>query len=85
MLTPDIMSANKIIVNTTPLGTFPNVDEHPDLPYASLTPNHLLFDLVYNPAETTFLKKGKQMGATIKNGAEMLQLQALAAWDIWTD
>ena len=85
MLTPDIMSANKIIVNTTPLGTFPNVDEHPDLSYASLTPNHLLFDLVYNPAETAFLKKGKQMGATIKNGAEMLQLQALAAWDIWTD
>lgn len=84
-LTPDILSENKIIINTTPLGTFPNVADCPNIPYESLTPQHLLYDLVYNPSETTFLKKGKQMGATIKNGAEMLQLQALAAWDIWTD
>lgn len=85
MLTPDIIAENNIIVNTTPLGTFPNVEEHPQLPYSSLTPNHLLYDLVYNPAETSFLKKGKEMGASIKNGAEMLQLQALAAWQIWND
>ncbi len=84
MLTPEIISENTIIVNTTPLGTFPNVDEYPQLPYSTLTAHHLLFDLVYNPAETAFLKKGKEMGASIKNGSEMLQLQALAAWDIWT-
>ena len=83
-LTPEILSDYKIIINTTPLGTFPNVDECPNIPYSSLTPQHLLYDLVYNPSETTFLKKGKQMGATIKNGAEMLELQALEAWDIWS-
>lgn len=84
MLTPQVIDKHKIIVNTTPLGTFPNVEEHPELPYSSLTPNHLLFDLVYNPSETSFLKKGKEMGASIKNGSEMLQLQALAAWEIWS-
>lgn len=84
-LTTEILSDNKIIVNTTPLGTFPNIDDCPDIPYSSLTPQHLLYDLVYNPSETTFLKKGKQMGATTKNGGEMLELQALAAWDIWEE
>ena len=84
-LTPEIISEYKVIVNTTPLGTFPNVDDCPNIPYSSLTPQHLLYDLVYNPTETTFLKKGKQMGATIKNGAEMLELQALAAWEIWNN
>ena len=82
-LTPEILSDHKIIINTTPLGTFPNIDDCPNIPYSSLTPQHLLYDLVYNPSETAFLKKGAQMGATIKNGAEMLELQALAAWDIW--
>lgn len=82
-LTPEIIAENKIIINTTPLGTFPNVEEYPHIRYASLTPHHLLYDLVYNPSETIFLKKGKEMGATVKNGAEMLKLQALAAWDIW--
>ncbi len=84
-LTPEILADNKIIVNTTPLGTFPNVEDAPNIPYHALTDKHLLFDLVYNPSETTFLKKGRAMGATIKNGAEMLQLQALAAWDIWAE
>ena len=83
-LTPEVLSDHKVIINTTPLGTFPNVDECPNIPYSFLTPQHLLYDLVYNPSETTFLKKGKQMGATIKNGAEMLELQALEAWDIWS-
>lgn len=82
-LTPEIIAENNIIINTTPLGTFPNVEELPQLPYSSLTPHHLLFDLVYNPSETSFLKKGKEMGATVKNGAEMLRLQALEAWEIW--
>ncbi|MDD2476247.1 MAG: shikimate dehydrogenase [Dysgonamonadaceae bacterium] len=84
-LTPEILSDNKIIINTTPLGTFPNVDDCPNIPYSALTPQHLLYDLVYNPSVTTFLKRGQQMGSTIKNGAEMLELQALAAWDIWTE
>ena len=84
MLTPEILSKNKILINTTPLGTYPNVEDCPNIPYLAITPQHLLYDLVYNPPETTFLQKGKQMGATIKNGAEMLQLQALASWDIWT-
>lgn len=73
----------KIIVNSTPLGTFPNVDEAPEIPYQYLTNDHLLYDLVYNPTETKFLRMGKEAGAEIKNGAEMLELQALAAWDIW--
>ncbi len=83
-LSPETLANNKIIVNTTPLGTFPNVEDSPKLPYHALTSDHLLYDLVYNPPETTFLKKGSAMGATTKNGAEMLKLQALAAWDIWT-
>lgn len=82
-LTPETVATNKIIINTTPLGTFPNIEEYPAIPYQALTSQHLLYDLVYNPTETAFLKKGSQMGAIIKNGAEMLQLQALAAWDIW--
>lgn len=83
-LTPEIVADNKVIINTTPLGTFPHVEGSPAIPYQALTSQHLLYDLVYNPAETTFLRKGLAMGATTKNGAEMLQLQALAAWDIWT-
>lgn len=84
-LSPEILSEYKIIVNCSPVGTFPNTDECPDIPYKLLTSEHLLYDLVYNPAETLFLTKGKAQGATIKNGAEMLELQALAAWDIWND
>ncbi len=82
-LTAETVVANKIIINTTPLGTFPNVADSPNIPYHALTSQHLLYDLVYNPTETSFLKKGSDMGASIKNGAEMLELQALAAWDIW--
>ncbi len=82
-LSSEILSEYKIIVNCSPVGTFPNTDECPDIPYKLLTSEHLLYDLVYNPAETLFLTKGKAQGATIKNGAEMLELQALAAWEIW--
>ncbi len=82
-LNRDIIRDNTIIINTSPLGTFPEVDEAADIPYHFLTPKHLLYDLVYNPAETKFLRLGKAQGAIIKNGAEMLELQALAAWDIW--
>lgn len=83
-LSPSIISEYKVIVNTSPVGTFPNVNESPDIPYSLLTNEYLLYDLVYNPAETLFLKKGKEQGATVKNGAEMLEIQALAAWRIWT-
>ena len=78
-----LMNEYKVIVNCSPLGTYPNVDEAPVIPYELLTTEHLLYDLVYNPAETEFLKRGKMKGATIKNGAEMLELQALEAWRIW--
>lgn len=82
-LTTEMMNHHKIIINTTPLGTFPNVEEYPDIPYKYLSDEHLLYDLVYNPAETSFLRMGKEYGARIKNGAEMLELQAQAAWLIW--
>ncbi|GAB6008074.1 shikimate dehydrogenase family protein [Dysgonomonas reticulitermitis] len=81
----DIINNHKVIVNTSPLGTFPNVEDAPNIPYHLLSNNHVLYDLVYNPAESTFLQLGKQQGATIKNGAEMLELQARAAWKIWNE
>ena len=83
-LTKAIMEEYTVIVNTTPLGTYPKPEGFPDIPYEYLTDRHLLYDLVYNPPVTQFLQKGANKGATIKNGEEMLQLQALAAWKIWT-
>lgn len=80
-----LMNEYKVIVNCSPLGTYPNMTEAPAIPYDLLTDEHLLYDLVYNPAETEFLKRGKAKGATIKNGAEMLELQALEAWRIWNE
>jgi shikimate dehydrogenase len=82
-ITPAVLAAYHLIINTTPLGTYPNTDTFPDLPYQVLTPQHSLFDLVYNPAETVFLQKGRQAGAQTRNGYEMLVLQAEAAWQIW--
>jgi shikimate dehydrogenase len=82
-LTPQIISDHKIIINTTPLGTYPNVDDCPPIPYEAITDGHLLFDLIYNPEQTLFLKKGAERGATTKNGYEMLVLQAEKAWEIW--
>lgn len=84
-LTKEILQEYTVIVNSSPIGTFPKSDEYPAIPYEFLTSNHLLYDLVYNPAETLFLKKGKAQGAIVKNGAEMLERQAVAAWEIWTD
>ena len=77
------MQEHTVIVNTTPLGMYPNVDACPDIPYDQLTPNHLLYDLLYNPHETLFMKKGMERGATVKNGLEMLLLQAFVSWEIW--
>ncbi len=80
----EVIRDNKLIINTTPLGMFPEIESYPDIPYKALTPQHLLYDLVYNPTETEFLKRGKAFGATTKNGLEMLHLQAEAAYEIWT-
>lgn len=82
-ITPKIMAQYTVIVNTTPLGMFPHIDACPDIPYDELTPDHVLYDLLYNPDETLFMRKGKERGATVKNGLEMLLLQAFAAWQIW--
>lgn len=82
-LNENILASFLLIVNTTPLGTFPNVDEKPAINYDAITTNHLLYDLVYNPAETAFLKEGKKRGALTINGEQMLQLQAEKAWEIW--
>lgn len=84
-LTHDVMQEYKVIVNSTPLGTFPNVEGCPDIPYNLLTTDHLLYDLVYNPPLTRFLELGAKEGAKIKNGAEMFELQAIASWEIWND
>lgn len=84
-LTPDIISDYQLIINTTPLGMFPNVDKAPDLPYEAISAKHFLFDLVYNPLETKFMKLGKMRGASVKNGLEMLELQAEKAWEIWNN
>lgn len=82
-LTPEVMESHKVIVNTTPLGMYPKIEQCPDIPYHLLTPDHLLYDLVYNPDMTTFLKRGAERGSETKNGLEMLLLQAFEAWHIW--
>jgi len=78
-----ILSEHKLIVNCSPLGTFPNVDTYPNIPYQFLSKSHILYDLVYNPEETSFMQKGKEQGALVCNGLEMLHKQAEAAWEIW--
>lgn len=73
----------QIIINTTPVGTFPNTEAFPPIPYTFFSPNHIAFDLIYNPEETQFLSKAKENGAVVKNGLDMLLFQAEKAWDIW--
>ena len=82
-LTPERMASHRIIVNTTPVGMYPHTDEAPRIPYECLTPEHLCYDLIYNPEVTRFLELAARQGCKTKNGTEMLHLQALAAWDIW--
>lgn len=82
-LTPEVMNDYKVIVNCSPVGMYPKVDACPAIPYELLTPDHLLYDLVYNPLETLFMKRGAAQGAVVKNGLEMLHLQADAAWQMW--
>jgi shikimate dehydrogenase len=78
-----ILKQNKLIINTTPLGMQPNIDSKPSIPYKNLSPEHLLFDLVYNPAKTGFLAEGEKQGSVIMNGQKMLEIQADESWKIW--
>lgn len=80
-----IIMEHRLIINTTPLGMYPDVNEAPHLPYELLTEDFYLYDLIYNPATTLFLNKGRENGAKIKNGLEMLELQAEKSWDIWNE
>ena len=82
-ITSQLIDCNTIIVNTTPLGMIPEIKNYPQIPYALLTKKHLLFDLIYNPKETLFLKYGRANKACTKNGLEMLQIQAETSWNIW--
>lgn len=82
-ITPKIIKECQLIVNATPVGMFPDTDACPDISYESLGPSHILYDLIYNPPETLFLKKGKDAGAVVKNGQEMLEIQAKESWKIW--
>ena len=82
-LNPQILGDHSILVNCTPLGTHPDVEACPPIPYEGLSPSHLLYDLIYNPEQTEFLKRGGAIGARTKNGLEMLQLQADASWELW--
>ncbi len=84
-LTKEVVQSHHLIINCTPLGTHPNINDCPDIPYQFISKEHLLFDLIYNPEETTFLRKGKENNAVIKNGLEMLEQQAEKAWRIWND
>lgn len=82
-LTMEIIDSHQLIVNTTPLGMYPDIDSAPDIPFQYIGNQHLLFDLIYNPEKTKFLKLGEERGAMIKNGFEMLTLQAENSWQIW--
>ena len=82
-VTAEVLKEYEVIVNCSPVGMYPHVDECPALPYEALNENNLLYDLVYNPLETLFMKKGAAQGATVQNGLEMLHLQAIASWEFW--
>jgi len=84
-LNENVINKNLLIINTTPVGMHPEAGNYPDIPYNHLTERHLLFDLIYNPAETRFLKLGSQAGATTLNGLHMLELQAEKSWEIWNE
>lgn len=82
-VTPELVKEYNVIINCTPVGMYPHADECPQLPYEAMDTHTLLYDLIYNPDETLFLKRGREQGATVKNGLEMLLLQAFASWDFW--
>lgn len=82
-LNKEVLSQYTVIINCTPLGTFPNINDKPAIPYNFITPKHLLYDLIYNPEKTAFLLAGEGMGSKISNGSDMLELQAEKSWEIW--
>lgn len=82
-ITPDVIKEYKVIINCTPIGMYPNTEECPNLPYEAMDSQHLLYDLIYNPDTTLFMKKGMERGTVVKNGLEMLLLQAYASWEFW--
>ena len=84
-ITAETLREYEVIVNCSPVGMFPKVDECPAIPYEFLTQDNLLYDLVYNPENTLFMKKGALQGAVVKNGLEMLHLQAIASWEFWNE
>jgi shikimate dehydrogenase len=84
-LSNEILREYTVIVNTTPVGTFPNVDQHPKIPFENLNEKHLVYDLIYNPETTQLMALAKQKGATVTNGSKMLKLQAESAWKIWNN
>lgn len=84
-LTPELIDRHKLIVNCTPLGMSPKIDACPDIPYKTISSEHLCFDLIYNPEETLFLQKAREQGAVTKNGLDMLIGQAVRAWEIWNE
>ncbi len=79
----EVIHTHRLVINTSPVGMYPHTDEAPNLPYEQLTQAHLLYDLVYNPAETLFMRRGAERGAATHNGLPMLELQAEKAWEIW--
>jgi shikimate dehydrogenase len=82
-LTEETIRKYRLIINASPAGMYPRLDSYPPLAYGALSGEYFLFDLVYNPAETIFLQKGREQGCVIQNGAEMLQIQAEESWSIW--
>jgi shikimate dehydrogenase len=82
-ITQELLQTYSVLINCSPLGTYPNIDEAPQLPYEALSPRHYLYDLVYNPEVTRFLREGAQRGAVTRNGYDMLRLQAEESWKIW--
>lgn len=82
-ITPEIIKEYNVIVNCTPCGMYPNIEECPELPYEAMTEKNILYELIYNPDQTKFMKLGAKQGATVKNGLEMLLLQAFASWEFW--
>ena len=83
MITPEVVKEYNVIVNCTPLGMYPNTDICPNLPYEAMDNHTILYDLIYNPDQTLFMRKGAEYGAEVKNGLEMLLLQAFASWEFW--
>ncbi|MBP3757365.1 MAG: shikimate dehydrogenase [Prevotella sp.] len=84
-ITPEVVKEYNVIVNCTPVGMYPHADECPNLPYEAMDSHTILYDLIYNPDETLFMKRGMEYGANVKNGLEMLLLQAFASWEFWND